>query len=101
MIREEVKDMAKKPKTSTKSVSTRKKSSVKRTLTRAKKAPAVCCEASKPQQKPQVRLSPEHYSRLVRDQAYDLWERKGRKHGRNSGDWYEAERIVRSRLSDK
>ena len=93
--------MARKPRTRTKSASTSKKATVKRTSSKAKTAQAVCCETAKPQEKRQVRLSPEHYNRLVREQAYYLWERRGRKHGCNVGNWHEAERIVQSRLSGK
>jgi len=93
-------DMARKLKTRTKSASTRKKPAAKRTTARAKKAPATCCTKSTPKEAPRFRLSPEHYGRLVREQAYYLWERRGRTHGRHSGDWHEAERIVRTRLSN-
>jgi hypothetical protein len=33
--------------------------------------------------------------------AYDLWERRGRTHGGDQLDWYEAERIVRGRKAQQ
>lgn len=32
--------------------------------------------------------------------AYELFERRGRVHGRDQADWFEAERIVRRRSDD-
>jgi len=33
--------------------------------------------------------------------AYTLWEQRGRNHGGDQLDWYEAERIVRNRKAEK
>lgn len=35
---------------------------------------------------------------LTEKLAYDLWEKKGRKHGSELGDWLEAEKLARQKL---
>ncbi|MDP8246501.1 MAG: DUF2934 domain-containing protein [Candidatus Tritonobacter lacicola] len=79
---------------------TRVKSSAKRALKKAAPATQVCVAERKLQETPRFRLSPEHYRRVVQENAYYLWERRGRTHGRHFGDWVHAERIVKSRISN-
>jgi hypothetical protein len=40
------------------------------------------------------------YREKIARVAYELFERRGRTHGNDQGDWFEAERIVRQRGRD-
>ncbi|MDD5557073.1 MAG: DUF2934 domain-containing protein [bacterium] len=45
---------------------------------------------------PQRALTPQEVRRMIREKAYEIYVRRGRAHGRDRGDWFEAERIVES-----
>ncbi|MDT8067062.1 MAG: DUF2934 domain-containing protein [Terriglobia bacterium] len=34
---------------------------------------------------------------LIRQRAYELWEQRGRQHGRDADDWYRAESELRGK----
>ena len=47
--------------------------------------------------KARPRLSPRELNLLIQKTAYELYARRGYIHGRDWGDWLEAERIVLSK----
>lgn len=44
---------------------------------------------------------PEEIDRRVREKAYELFERRGRAHGHDQSDWFEAEQVVRQEFDGK
>ena len=38
------------------------------------------------------------YTQMVEKKAYDLYEKRGREHGRDQDDWFEAEKLIEHEL---
>jgi hypothetical protein len=49
--------------------------------------------------KTSTKISPAEFFALIEKTAYELYEKRGYSHGADQGDWYEAEKIVKARLS--
>jgi hypothetical protein len=40
------------------------------------------------------KVSWEEWNALITQKAYEIFEKRGYSHGRDSGDWYEAEKMI-------
>lgn len=43
-----------------------------------------------------ARISPQEIRAMIQRKAYEIYVQRGRRHGRDRADWFEAERIVKS-----
>ncbi|HXG31077.1 MAG TPA: DUF2934 domain-containing protein [Thermodesulfobacteriota bacterium] len=52
-----------------------------------------------PKEKPKV--DPKTLHEMIEKKAYEIYEKRGREHGRDLDDWLEAERIVMGKRKKK
>lgn len=54
--------------------------------------------ARKSMNKTQMSIPQDKLTDMIRKKAYELYEKKGKKQGRDMDNWLEAERIIRQRV---